>query len=91
MGAFRVPSANPPPNLVLIGSAIFSLECSNFQIQEIHVGHYDIFSHPTDLQGQGQCQGHFMFCKWPRVTCIPYKILVTLALIVKSRERKVDF
>ena len=43
------------------------------------------------LKGQGQCQGHYTSWECPKVRCMSCKNLVTLALIIKNTEAKVDF
>ena len=50
-----------------------------------------LFSYPTDLQGQGQVQGHSTFDECPRTRSILCINLVSLALMVKSTGAKVVF
>ena len=52
---------------------------------------HGLFSYPTDLQGQGQGQGHDTLDKCPRTRSILCKNLVSLPLMVKSSEAKVVF
>ena len=50
-----------------------------------------LFSYPTDLQGQGQGQGHDTLNKCPRTRSILCINLVSLSLMVKSTGAKVVF
>ena len=52
---------------------------------------HGLFSYPTDLQGQGQVQGHSTLDQCPRTRSILCINLVSLALMVKSTGAKVVF